>query len=121
MKTLPSDKVVMVDCDDTLVLWDSSKWSPFLHGVQVNCYGYSTSLHIHEKNINLLRKLKRLGYTLVVWSATGHEWAEAVVKALDLEDCVSFCMSKPRYYVDDKDAVDWIGARLWRDPVTGDE
>jgi len=116
-KKLASHKVVAVDCDDTLVMWDRSKY-PDLPRVMVDLCG-PTELVVNQKNVNLVRKLSKLGYSIVVWSQTGYDWAVTVGKAVGLDDCVSLYMTKPRYHVDDMPASVWIGDRLWRDPVTG--
>lgn len=117
MKVLKSHKVITVDCDDTLVMWDLSKY-PELERIELDCYG-PVMLALNQKNINLVRKLSKLGYEIIVWSQTGYDWAQAVGKATGLDDIVSLYMTKPRYYVDDLESKIWIGDRLWRDPVTG--
>lgn len=120
MNVIKSERVVMCDVDDTLVLWDLSA-HPDAERVIVTCFGYETILVPHEKNIKLLRKFAKLGYTIVVWSATGWEWANEVVRTLKIEDVVHSVMSKPRYYFDDIRAEEWIGQRIWRDPKSGEE
>ncbi len=114
MQTLESHKVISVDVDDTLILWDLSAY-PDMPRIEVDYAGYKSTLIPHQKNINLLIKLAKLGYEIVVWSATGYDWAELIVAELNLGEYVTLCMSKPRYYVDDKNAESWIGERLWRE------
>jgi len=121
MKTIKSDRVLMVDCDDTLVLWDISKYNlTQLDYVTVNVW-QPTTLIKHQKNINLLTKFHKLGYTIIVWSQSGWEWAEAVGKAVGIDELVTSYMSKPRYYLDDLDCQTWMGSRIWRDPVEKEE
>jgi FMN phosphatase YigB (HAD superfamily) len=120
MRTIQSDRTVMVDCDDTLVLWDKSEF-PMEEFIEIECYGTSAVVVPHRKNLNTLLKFHKLGYRIVVWSASGWEWAENVVKALKLEDIVDTCMSKPRYYFDDLPCQEWMGPRIWRDPKSGEE
>ncbi len=120
MNVIKSDRTVMVDCDDTLVLWDISNYPGGPH-VSVDCYGHVSYLVPHEKNLKLLRKFAKLGYRIVVWSASGYEWAESVVNTLHISDIVDTCMSKPRYYFDDIPCQEWMGPRIWRQPVTGVE
>lgn len=114
---LQGDRVVMVDCDDTLVMWDLSKY-PSLPRVDVECYG-PVQVIINEKNVHLIQKLKKMGYRIVVWSQTGAAWADTVVRACGLSDCVDITMSKPRFYIDDLPSHEWMGERVWRDPETG--
>lgn len=115
MLVIPSDKLLMVDVDDTLVLWDKSEYSD-LPDVSFNVGHGVSHLKVHPKNINLVRKFHLLGYTVVVWSQTGYEWAKEAVKKLGLEDVVYAVMSKPRYHLDDLPADLWMGTRLWRSP-----
>lgn len=115
---LPSDRVVMVDVDDTLVCWNVSEFPAEDHFKIRGPNGLVTLVR-HEKNINLVRKFWKLGYTIVVWSGTGHKWAEKVARSVGLDDVVSLYMSKPMYYIDDKPSQEWMGPRAWRDPVTG--
>lgn len=115
MKAIKNHKVITCDCDDTLILWDKSEYVS-QPKVVISYAGYNSEVVIHQKNRNLLIKLAKLGYSIVVWSATGYDWAIEVVKALQLEDYVTLCLTKPSYYLDDKEATTWIGERLWREP-----
>lgn len=121
MLTIQSDKIVFIDCDDTLIMWERSEYDGKLEPVTIKINDYESVVYKNQKNINLAIKLKKMGYTLIVWSATGYEWANAVAKAVGLEEYVTACMSKPRYYIDDLESELWIGRRLWRDPLTGKE
>ena len=116
---LKSDKVVVVDCDDTLVMWDLSRY-PDLPTIELDCWG-AVKLRVNPKNVNLVRKLAKLGYTIIIWSQTGWEWAEAVAKGVGLYEEASMFLTKPRYHVDDLPSSVWMGPRLWRHPVTGNE
>lgn len=49
----------------------------------------------------------------MVWSAGGGDWAEAVVKALGIEEMVDIVMSKPSWYYDDKPCEDWMGKQIY--------
>lgn len=118
-RVLASHKIITVDTDDTLVLWDASKY-PTLTPVDVTFAGVTSHLCIHQKNINLIRKLAKLGYEIVIWSQTGYDWAQAVSKAIGIDDIVSLYMTKPRYHVDDLPSTAWMGERIYRDPITGD-
>jgi hypothetical protein len=68
---------------------------------------------IHQSHVRLLKEQFIRGRYVIVWSASGYHWAEAVVKALQLEEFVHLVMSKPIGYVDDKDIVSWIGNRIY--------
>ena len=107
-----------VDVDDTLVCWNISEYDETTF-ITIEHNGYKTTLMPHEKNINLLKKFAKLGYTVIVHSQSGMEWAEVVVKSLGLEEYVSGIGDKPKYYMDDLPASAWM-TRLWRD-VDGKE
>src|SRR5690554_3670238 len=115
MRVIESERVTVVDCDDTLILWDKSEYDPESY-ITISAHGHDSVVVPHEANIKLFKKFAKLGYTMIVWSQSGYAWAEAVVKALGLEDMVTLCMSKPRYYFDDIPCEEWMGPRIWRDP-----
>jgi hypothetical protein len=113
MKVYRTNQVILYDVDDTLVMWHYEDQSiqipitdPYLKGV-VN---YVTP---NVKHIDLLKKHKARGFTVIVWSAQGFEWAEAVVQALNLEEFVDIVCSKPSGYVDDLEVTHWIGSRIY--------
>lgn len=86
MVTLKSSKIIYVDVDDTLCLWSENNAS------------YIPSF----KHIELIKKFKLRGHTVVVWSAGGWEWAERIVKEMQLEKYVDLVCSKSDWYIDDK-------------------
>lgn len=102
---------VFFDCDDTLVMWNTpSKTIDASEFVRVTCRGQGNLLLPHKHNIQLLKQLSSRGHAIVVWSGGGADWAEAVVKALKLEDYVQVVTAKPSYYVDDlEDPKLWMG------------
>ena len=111
-----SEQIICFDCDDTLIMWDMNHVQPFDGSVEVKCpWDTSTTYHRpHQRHIDFLKKQKAKGMTVVVWSAGGTKWAEAVVKSLKLEDHVDFVMSKPQKWVDDlPKAEDVLGVRIY--------
>ena len=113
-----NERLLYVDCDDTLVLWDLSSY-PDKPRLELDCWG-PVELVKHDKNINLVRKFAKLGYGIVVWSQTGAEWAQRVSEAVGISDIVTLYLTKPRYYLDDLPCQAWMGERLYRDPRTGE-
>lgn len=62
--------------------------------------------------INYLKEMKDKGYSVVVWSRGGADWAEAVIKALKIEDYVDVVMDKIAIHMDDvKSPYDKLG--MW--------
>jgi len=113
-----SYKMVYCDIDDTLIMWDTSQYKD-LHTLIINYGGEDTYLKINQKNVNLLIKLYKLGYSIVAWSQTGYDWAELVCKELYIDKYISLYLSKPRYHIDDLPSTVWMGERIYRDPITG--
>ncbi len=125
MKIIDSEHVVMVDVDDTLVLWGKDHRIPLAatcdnnfndhRKLFVDPYtGDNLYLTPHNVHIRLLRQYKGRGFTIVVWSMAGVRWSESVVKTLGIEDIVDYCMSKPSKHLDDKSEVDSIiGSRVY--------
>lgn len=111
------DYMVVCDVDDTLIMYDLSEYEEELTTHIKNPYSdMELSVVPNMKNINTLIKFKKLGYQVIVWSRTGKLWAQAVVDALELGSYVDMTLAKPLYYIDDKEAHEWIGEKVWRDP-----
>lgn len=89
---------VFFDCDSTLIMWDM-EGSP--SALSFILYGKTYRLVPHQKHIDKLKEHKAEGFSIVVWSAGGKEWAEEVVKVLNLGTYVDTIISKPTYYYDD--------------------
>lgn len=97
------------DVDDTLIMWriPEDYTGPL---VETDLDGFKDKGIPNLHAINHLKKMKARGYAIIVWSAGGSEWAEAVVKALELEDFVDVVMPKIDFHLDDvPDPVDKIG------------
>ena len=112
MFVLKGESVVYYDCDDTLVIWDVSR-DKIDETMQFNYYGTIKVLLPHKRHIALLKEQKKNGKMVVVWTAAGWEWAQEVVKVLELEPHVDVILSKPTAYVDDLDAKEFMGHRIF--------
>ncbi len=108
-----NEKLLYVDCDDTLILWDKSEYSEEPK-VLIECYEEPASVVVHKKNVNLVRKFYLLGYGIIVWSATGSKWAKAVGHAVGIDSMVTAYLTKPRYHLDDKPCATWMGENVYR-------
>lgn len=95
MKVIESDRTAFFDCDDTLILW--KKVDKDLPTVYIN----DRTFQVHVAHVQKIKDYHTMGFTVIVWSNSGHKWAESVVKALGLEDKVDFAMSKPHRVFDD--------------------
>ena len=120
MKVIKSHRIVFIDVDDTLVIWDWKDISPDGIGlitVSDPVSGFTQQLLPHERHINLLKQFKARGHTVVVWSQGGYSWADTVVKALGLEELVDVVMSKPDWYIDDIPAAAFMGKNVCLHPT----
>lgn len=128
--------MVHFDVDDTLVMWGRSDASD-LDAVKFVCPagvcypdakkgvfsdldqqarevgGWTEYLKVHKKHIAQLKEHAIRGHKVVVWSAGGADWAEAVVKALGLERYVTLCMMKPMWAYDDKKPEEYMPKSQW--------
>lgn len=98
MIVIPDGPTAYFDVDDTLVIWgkghlDSAR--PFINA------GMIEMLVPNQVIINRLIDLNEQGYTIVVWSQGGSDWAAEVVRKLGLEAFVHLCIDKPHKYIDD--------------------
>lgn len=111
-KIIRSEQIVMWDIDDTLVMWDS----PIKDIYIVNPHDKKTEcLTKHELHIKYLKEHKSRGFTNIIWSAGGYEWAEVVINALELNDYVDLIISKPVKFFDDLPANEVLVNRVYLD------
>jgi hydroxymethylpyrimidine pyrophosphatase-like HAD family hydrolase len=113
MKTINSDKVVCFDVDDTLISQDPEQKSKYKTKAVIDCYGFKTDVCVIDFNVEAIKRHKRQGQIIIVWSAAGHKWAESVVKSLGLTKYVDYAMSKPNWYYDDLHVEKWMGNPRW--------
>lgn len=123
MKVIENENTIFFDVDMTLIMHKNShKGIPTLHQ---NPNGY---LEIYDKridrtiiaepyfpHIDILLQSKARGRFIVVWSASGHQWAKMAVEALGIQDHVDLVMTKPSAYVDDVDANKFMN-RVYIEP-----
>jgi hypothetical protein len=74
----------------------------------------------HEEHIQKLKEHADRNHFIVVWSAGGYEWAEAVVKGLGLNLYVDLIITKPRWAWDDLPMDEAIDTRCYIKPKGGD-
>lgn len=113
MKVIRNETVATFDIDDTLVLWNHfDKENKGQHFIDPHD-GTKHLLVPHWRHIKLLKDFKSRGYTVIVWSGGGYEWAETVVKTLGLEKYVDICMTKVSKFIDDLQAEEVLGSRIY--------
>lgn len=93
-------KVIAFDVDDTLVMWgfDDDYEGPL---VDIKYDGFVEKAIPNEFMIEHLKRMKRRGHRVIVWSFAGSDWAEAVVNSLGLDKYVDVIMPKLSFHMDD--------------------
>jgi FMN phosphatase YigB (HAD superfamily) len=116
MIVVQNTNCVFFDCDDTLVMWDNKHKAEDLSNCVLVDDGFiQVQLVPHREHIQYLKSSKLLNKnTIVVWSAGGWQWAQAVVKALGLEEYVDAVMEKPIRYVDDLHCTKFMGDMIYK-------
>jgi hydroxymethylpyrimidine pyrophosphatase-like HAD family hydrolase len=112
MKVLKNELICHFDVDDTLVMWNKSI---DVNTINVTCpyTGVVEMLAPHLKHIEILKHQKARGYHVTVWSASGWQWAQEVVKALAIEDWVDVVQTKNTKFFDDLPAQEVLGTRVY--------
>lgn len=110
MLKIDNDNVAFFDVDDTLIhhKWDADRNHEQME-IAVEGSLLAATVVPHYTHIKRLKHHKQVGNAVVVWSRSGVRWAEAVVKALDLEQYVDLVSAKPFYYYDDKKCCQILG------------
>jgi len=98
---------IYFDVDETIILHQDKKYKK-LKKIKIRDPYDPTLVHtvsIHKSHVYWLKIMARRGSKIVVWSAGGRPWAQAVVDALGLNEFVSFCLGKPNAIYDDEPVV----------------
>ena len=116
MIQLKGDNMAFFDVDDTLIMWEypAERESEAIEVCIEGTLFYGKGVP-HKRHIEMIKRHKAWGNGVVVWSRSGSEWANAVVKALGLENHVDLVMSKPYYYYDDKPCCKILGEHRYQD------
>lgn len=125
MITIPGDKIVYSDADDTLVFWNATKEQRDKHGVVTFTHpgsmvfdtdgeeiGYAgewtQELVPNWPQIEELKRFKIRGYKIVLWTQSGSMWGEVIAKTLKIENLIDVCITKPNYIFDDLPASEFM-------------
>lgn len=119
MTTYEFESVLPVDVDDTLIYWTKIKKAKKV--VQYTC-PYTNDLKtvgVNQPNVALLKERLARGCLVIVWSKSGHAKAAAVLRALGIDHKNLLVLTKPKDYIDDRPAEQWMGEKIWLDPNCG--
>lgn len=115
MQVIKNDMTAYVDVDQTLVLWGYTSEDPGAIQIQSPDGLVSEYVIPHLPHIEKVKHHKARGQLVVVWSAGGWEWAEAVVRKLGLENYVDLVIAKPQWAWDDLTPNEFIRERCYID------
>ncbi len=111
MIKLPCRPTAYFDIDDTLITKASDSAA---NTVWIAAPGQREALFRPiTRHIAALKLHKTRGHQVVVWSQGGSDWAEAVVKALKLEEYVDLIVPKPGWFFDDLRPEEFMDRRFY--------
>jgi len=111
MIKIDNEHIVAIDVDQTLFMHDDDLFFP---DKIINPYSKSVIKgSANFTHIELLKQYKSRGLFVIVWSKAGVLWAEAVIKHYKLEPYVDLITTKFDRYVDDLEAKDILGERVY--------
>lgn len=115
---LPEKPTLYCDVDDTLLFADAKTPDQLRTGSNKVILN-GRVWYAHPGHVDILKDFYARGHHVVVWSAGGSDWAEAVVRALELTEWVTLVAPKPTWMIDDRrigDFTDREGRRFYLDP-----
>lgn len=105
MKVNKNENRIFVDVDKTIITPCNRDDTGY---IGFNYYGTRVFNKPMYNNIALLKAQKQRGYEVIVHSANGWEWAEEVIRVLNLKKYVDEVATKPLKYMDDIPADQWM-------------
>lgn len=129
---VPEGRIAYFDVDHTLVIWEltpreylknpdlNSKYLDVRQLLQaqpesldMEFRGKKFTIRPIWTHVSQLVQQSLKGIRIVVWSAGGADWAEAVVKTLKLEDYVEVILTKPDFFYDDSTPEGFMGKHFF--------
>lgn len=116
-----NERVVSFDCDDTLVMWGDDFYQPNEGRIAILDPNDGKTMYLtpHALHIRKLKGYHQSGWFVIIWSAGGGAWANAVAKALELEEHCSLITAKPSILFDDQPLNNAFGERKYWQPKKG--
>lgn len=94
---LNTDRVAYFDVDNTLIIWEVNQFPFTMSTVIIN----GREFGIHKAHLKKIKDYATMGFLVIVWSNSGHQWAKQVAEALGIEKLV-YTTSKPHRVFDDQ-------------------
>lgn len=109
-KLMWHEPTIYFDVDETLIIHPpkGQEFKTKRGTIELKGYGRSFHLKPHRKHIAELKKRKKEGFVIVVWTASGAPWGREIIKKLKLTKYVDFIVSKPEFYYDDKKQIEFM-------------
>jgi predicted phosphatase len=101
VKVIKSNNITVFDIDDTLLMHIDRRVRT-KDKIEIEYGDEKIYLTPHKFHVTFLKHCHKRGDFVVIWSKNGHQYAEQVVKKLNLSKYVHLIMSKPSRHVDDK-------------------
>lgn len=111
-----NENIVPVDVDKTLILPDYWNY-PQLPVIEYNYYGIKKKAAVHTAHVELVRSYKKRGFFIRVWSNNGWKHCKEIIDQLDLVDFVDEIEAKSHRFVDDLEANEVLGSRVYINPA----
>lgn len=102
-----------IDIDDTLLMHDDKIEIPDKSRIKMKLSGKDYYFIPNKQNIETVKQMHKKGFICVAWSAAGKKWAGQAVKQLKIEKYFSYIITKPMYYLDDKEPEKFLGKNLY--------
>lgn len=113
MKRNKAEINVATDIDETLILSRKPKKGDRLVKLIDPYDGKVRTFVVHRPHVKLIKDYHARGYQVTAWSANGEAWAYVVISALGLQDYVYETRSKFVKFVDDLQASEVLGSRVF--------
>jgi predicted HAD superfamily phosphohydrolase YqeG len=109
MNVIDNENIVCVDVDDTIVYWNTpADPDGKLKYFDIETKNGMEVMAVNESTIRDINRHYLQGHYIIVWSQSGKDWAKAVCDSLGITKKVSAVMSKPKWYIDDLPADEWM-------------
>lgn len=121
LKPIKSERVIMVDIDDTLVMHGRDKNVPDAVYVDVLDTLYDDTfikMQVNAPMVRLVREEIVRGSKIIFWSRGGYQWAMNVLTALHFDEYETelLVLTKPFAYFDDSPVDKWMVDRVYIKP-----